>query len=286
MQWFYLSLFSLVLFSLSNILQRKLLRDITALNPVLFGFIFQVLVGLFAIPIFLIYRDTISVSLTIWRYIIIAGVLYAASNFLGYHALKITEVSRISVIGSSRSLWVLIGSILILGEKLKTLNLLGIFLIVFSLLLIFWEKEKQVKVNKGQKFALFAAILSGFALVVDGLILRELSVAFYLIISSLFTGIGTLAFSPKSISKSKIEPYKDRKVFIPIIFASLIFTFAVFLMYTSYKIGGKMATVIPITQSSAILTIFLSALLLKETKSLPKKIIALALCILGINFLK
>lgn len=284
MQWFYLSLFSLFLFSLSSILQRKLLRDMVVLNPVLFGFIFQVLVGLFAIPIFLVYRGTISVSLTIWGYIIVAGILYAASNFLGYHALKITEVSRISVIGSSRSLWVLIGSILILGEKLKTLNLLGIFLIVFSLALIFWEKEKQIEMNKGQRFALFATILSGFALVVDGLILREFSVAFYLIISSLLTGGGTLAFSPKSITK--IAPYKDRKVFIPMIFASFIFAFAVFLMYTSYKIGGKMAAVISITQSAAILTIFLSALLLKETKDLPKKIIALALCILGINFLR
>ncbi len=284
MQWFYLSLFSLFLFSLSSILQRKLLRDIVVLNPVIFGFLFQVLVGLFAIPIFLIYRGTISISFTIWGYIIIAGILYAASNFFGYHALKITEVSRISVIASSRSLWVLIGSILILGEKLKTLNLLGIFLIVFSLTLILWEKKKQVEKNNGQKFALFATILSGFALVIDGLILREFSVAFYLIISSLFTGVGTLAFSPKSITK--IEPYKNKKVFVLLIIASFIFALAVFLMYTSYKIGGKMAVVIPITQSAAILTIFLSALLLKETKDLPKKIIALVLCIFGIYFLK
>jgi len=47
-----------------------------------------------------------------------------------------------------------------------------------------------------------------------------------------------------------------------------------------------MSSVLPITQATAVLTIFLSALLLKETKDLPKKIIALALCVIGIYFLR
>ena len=215
---------------------------------------------------------------------IIAGILYSFSNFLLYHAIKITEISRISVIGSSRSLWVLIGSILILGEKLNTFNFIGIFLIISSLAIIFWEKEKQIEINKGQKFALLAVLFSGFAVVVDGLILRDFSVGFYLIISSLFTGFGTLAIKPKSITK--IKPFIKAKTFIPIVLSATFFAFAVFLMYTSYQIGGKMSSVLPITQATAVLTIFLSALLLKETKDLPKKIIALALCVLGIYFLK
>lgn len=282
--WFYLSLFSLLLFSLSSILQRKLLRDITALNPVVFGFIFQVLVGLFAIPIFLIYGGVISDSYTIWKYIIIAGVLYSFSNFLLYHAIKITEISRVSVIGSSRSLWVLLGSILILNEKISAFNFIGVFLIVLSLALIFWKSKKQTGGNKGQKFALLAVFFSGFAVVIDGLILRDFSVAFYLIISSLFTGFGTLAIKPKSITK--IKPFIKIKTFIPIVLSAIFFAFGAFLMYTSYQIGGKMSSVLPITQTTAVLTIFLSALLLKETKDLPKKIIALGLCILGIYFLR
>ncbi|KPJ55785.1 hypothetical protein AMJ49_06380 [Parcubacteria bacterium DG_74_2] len=283
MEWFYLSLSSLFLFSLSSIVQRKLLRN-SILNPVVFGFIFQVLVGLFAIPMFLIYKGVISASLIIWAYIIIAGILYSVSNFLFYHAVKITEISRISVIGSSRSLWVLIGSVFILGEKITLYNFIGIVLIVFSLALIFWNKQEQIKINKGQKFALFATVFSGIALVIDGLILRNFSVAFYLIISSLFVGVGTLAIKPKSIFK--IKPFIEKRVFIPLVLCSFIFALAVFLMYSAFQIGGKMASVIPITQSSAIITIFLSALLLKETKDLPKKIIALILCIIGISFLK
>ena len=283
MEWFYLSLLSLFLFSLSSIAQRKLLRD-SVLNPVVFGFIFQVSVGLFAIPMFLIYKGTISVSPIIWTYIIIAGILYSVSNFLLYHAIKITEISRVSVIGSSRSLWVLIGSVFILGEKITLSNFAGIFLIVFSLALIFWGKQEQIKINKGQKLALFATALSGLALVIDGLILRNFSVAFYLIISSLFTGIGTLAIKPKSITK--IKPFIKKRVLIPLLSSSFIFAMAVFLMYSSFQTGGKMASVIPITQSTTIVTIFLSALLLKETKDLPKKIIALILCILGISLLK
>lgn len=283
MEWFYLSLSALFLFSLSSIAQRKLLRN-SVLNPVVFGFIFQVSVGLFAIPMFLIYKGTVSASPVIWTYIIIAGILYSASNFLLYHAIKITEISRVSVIGSSRSLWVLIGSVFILGEKITLPNLAGIFLIVFSLALIFYNKQERIKINKGQKLALFATVLSGLALVVDGLILRNFSVAFYLIISSLFTGIGTLAIKPKSITK--IKPFIKKRVFIPLIFSSFIFAMAVFLMYSSFQTGGKMASVAPITQSTAIVTIFLSALLLKETKDLPKKIIALILCILGISLLK
>ena len=283
MEWFYLSLLSLFLFSLSSIVQRKLLKN-SVLNPVVFGFIFQVLVGLFAIPMFLIYKGVISASPIIWVYIIVAGILYSASNFLLYHAIKITEISRISVIGSSRSLWVLLGSVFILGENITLYNFIGIFLIIFSLALIFWNKQEQIKINKGQKFALFATIFSGIAIVIDGLILRNFSVAFYIIISSLFTGIGTLAIKPRSIFE--IKPFAEKKIFIPIMFCSFIFALAVFLMYSSFQTGGKMASVVPITQSAAIITIFLSALLLKETKDLPKKIIALILCILGIYFLR
>jgi len=284
MEWFYLALFSLLLFSFSSIIQRKLLRDITALNPVIFGFIFQVLVGIFAIPIFLIYGGVISTSYTIWEYIIIAGVLYSISNFLLYQAIKITEISRISVIGSSRSLWVLVGSILILGEKISAFNLIGIFLIILSLILIFWQKGKQIEMNKGQKLALFAVIFSGLAVVIDGLILRDFSVGFYLIISSLFTGFGTLAIKPKSITKTK--PFVKIRTFLPIVLSAAFFALGAFLMYTSYQIGGKMSSVLPITQATAVLTIFLSALFLRETKDLPKKMIALALCVLGIYFLQ
>lgn len=284
MEWFYLTLFSLFLFSFSSIIQRKLLRDITALNPVIFGFIFQVLVGIFAIPIFLIYGGAISASWTIWEYIIIAGILYSLSNFLLYHAIKITEISKISVIGSSRSLWVMFGSILILGEKISAFNLIGIFLIIFSLILIFWKSQEQIKINQGQKLALLAVFFSGLAVVIDGLILKDFSVGFYLIISSLFTGFGTLAIKPKSITK--IKPFIKIKTFVPIILSAAFFALGAFLMYTSYQIGGKMSSVLPITQATAVLTIFLSALLLKETKDLPKKLIALALCVIGIYFLR
>lgn len=284
MEWFYLTLFSLFLFSFSSIIQRKLLRDITALNPVIFGFIFQVLVGIFAIPIFLIYGGAISASWTIWEYIIIAGILYSLSNFLLYHAIKITEISKISVIGSSRSLWVMFGSILILGEKISAFNLIGIFLIIFSLILIFWKSQEQIKINQGQKLALLAVFFSGLAVVIDGLILKDFSVGFYLIISSLFTGFGTLAIKPKSITK--IKPFIKIKTFVPIILSATFFALGAFLMYTSYQIGGKMSSVLPITQATAVLTIFLSALLLKETKDLPKKLIALALCVIGIYFLR
>ncbi len=299
MLWFYLALSSLLLFSISSILQRKLLRDITDLNPVVFGFIFQILVGLFAIPFFLIYKGTISTSYVIWQYIIIAGILYSFSNFFLYHAIKITEISKISVIGSSRSVWVLLGSIFILNETINSHNLMGIFLIISSLALMFWQKQKKSETNKksyslwknilscenkGVKFALIATIFSGFAVVIDGLILRDFSIGFYLIISSLFTGFGTIAIKPKSIFK--INSFLKIKILIPIIFSAGIFTTAVFLMYTSYQVGGKMSSIIPITQTTAILTIFLSALLLKETKDIPKKIIALGLCVLGIYFLK
>jgi len=172
----------------------------------------------------------------------------------------------------------------VLGEKPTSSSILGVLLIISSLVVIFGEKWKKTEIDKGQYFALFATILTGFAVVIDGLILKEFSVAFYLVISSLFAGMGTLVFDPKLIYD--ISPFKNKKIFVPIIMAAIMHAFAVFLMYTSYKIGGKMAAVIPITQSAGVIIIFLSVLLLRETKDLWKKILAMALSILGISFLK
>jgi drug/metabolite transporter (DMT)-like permease len=282
MYWYILSLTSLSLFSISSILQRKLLAK-TTLNPVIYGFAFQVLVGIMAIPIFFVRQGIVTKNIDIWTFILVASVFYAISNLLFFLGVKILEISQVSIVGSTKSLWVLLGSAIILGEGISLQKAAGVFLIILALILIFW-RGKNLQPSKGHLFILGAAIFSAAAYVVDGLILRNFSASLYLVISSLATGMGTLAFSPKSINE--IHQLLDKKFIPSIILISFIFTVAVYLLYYSYQAGGTISSIIPITQSASILTILMAVIFLKETSRLPQKITAAILSLIGIYLLK
>ena len=282
MQWYFLALSSLFLFSLSSIFQRRLLSK-TSLNPVIYGFTFQVLVGILAIPIFFYKPGTINGDLTTWFYILLASVFYAFSNFLLFWGIKFLEISQVSIIGSTKSFWVLIGSAIILSETVTSTKILGVALIILALLVII-VKGVKVKPSKGQLFILGATVFSAAAYVLDGLILKDFSASFYLIISSLATGFGTLAISPKSASK--IKELFNKSVLTWTIFISAIFSLAVYMLYYSYQVGGTISSLIPITQTATILTVVLAAIFLKETSNLPRKIVAAIISFIGILLLR
>lgn len=239
--------------------------------------------GIFAIPIFLIYPGQIATSHQIWSFIAIACVFYAISNLLQFLAIKKLEISQVSIIGSTKSFWTLLGSAIVLGEVITYAKITGVLFIILSLTILFW-KGKTFKPSKGQILILGAALLSAAAYVFDGLILRNFSASLYLIISSLATGFGTLVLSPKSVNK--MSGLFNKKISLRVILISILFTLAVYFLYISYQIGGNISSIIPITQSATILTVIMAAVFLGETTRLRIKIIAALLSGIGIYLLR
>jgi drug/metabolite transporter (DMT)-like permease len=280
--WYILSLISLVLFSTSSVLQRRLLAK-TNLNPVVYGFVFQVLVGILAIPIFFFRPGIISKSIQIWEFIAIAVIFYSIANLLLFLGVKILEISQVSIVGSTRSLWVLFGSAIVLGERITFQKAAGVFLIILALITIFWTGG-NLKPTKGHLLILAGAFFSAAGYVTDGLILRSFSAAFYLVISSVATGIGTLALYPKSVKQ--VNHLLNKEVAIWVFVTSLLFSLAVYLLYYSYQAGGTISSIIPITQSAAVLTIIFGIIFLKETTRLPQKIFSAVISFIGVFLLK
>ncbi|TSC53267.1 MAG: hypothetical protein LiPW16_442, partial [Microgenomates group bacterium LiPW_16] len=66
----------------------------------------------------------------------------------------------------------------------------------------------------------------------------------------------------------------------------LISVFGIGSVYTAYLVGGEASRIIPVNQSSVILTVILAAIFLKEKEKLARKLIGSILVVLGVMFLR
>ena len=127
------------LFSFAFIVAKKTIKNvdpgILAMNRVLYLFAFSVI-------LMIIYRVSLVIS---WKglYNIILGSLLGPflAAIANYSAIKYIEVSRASIIGSSKSLFVLIGAYIYFGTFPKTLQVVGGLTTIIGVVLVITGKS-------------------------------------------------------------------------------------------------------------------------------------------------
>ncbi len=146
-----LILVSGLFFAISTILSKKHIKQISAsvltLNRALFLFIGSILFLVFS-------KQTLVISTEAFLYISVGSLLGPfLAALAGYAALKYIEASRVSVLGSSKAMFVLITSFLYFKIIPSEIQLIGGFITIFGVLLISlgkFYKSKAVKVPAKQ----------------------------------------------------------------------------------------------------------------------------------------
>lgn len=126
MIWFWLAIFSALLSASAAILQKKTLKELSALN---FSFSLSFLIALFSTPL-LYFTDTGILSSASAFWLFIKSLINAMAFLCIMTALKNLELSRTLPILAASPLLIALMAYIFLGEDLKLLEVTGMFLIV------------------------------------------------------------------------------------------------------------------------------------------------------------
>lgn len=273
-------LISVTLYSISVILQKKILRD-EENNPVAFSIFFQILTGMVIFVIGLLTSEMGFPSnlSSLLGNLILMMILYGLSNVLIFKSLKETEASKFTIIFSTRTFFTVLASSIFLGEMLNGRQFLGTLLIFLSVIII-TLKSKKISITRGDFMALFAAAGFGFAITNDRFLIQNFILYSYLSISFIAPGIFTAMIYPKDAMEIKkllkFEPLKRIGVL------SVIYAFSAITFFAGLKMSSNSSQVASVNMTSVIVTVFLSIILLKERDNLAKKILAVFICFGGL----
>ncbi len=283
MSWFLLALVSVVTVSIATLLERVLLKEDES-DPVAYAIVFQFLLGaiVFGFTI-LLHRFTLPdfSPVTVARFLF-SAMLWAGSTVFGFHAIKRLSAAEVTILNSSTAVVAVILGIIFLRETVSIKMIVGTALVIGSILVVQSEKL-AFQSRRGIAFALLSALCAGIAVVNDVIVLHNLEVFSYVSMMSFLPGIVLLTLFPKKFFVAK------QLVLSPIMKGMGIFTFFYALQavsyYLAYQNGALISHLSPITKSSIILTVILSAVFLKERKQLLKKILASVIVTVGVLLL-
>jgi len=281
MTWFIYAIIAIFTASLINILRRVLMKDEES-DPVFYTIVLQLLGALLAL-LFAAWKGFEMPPIKEYPLnFALVGILYAISTLLSFKALKLIEVSQAVIIFSFGVVVAIISSAVFLKEILIVQRLIGTLLIIISILLV--TKLKNFSVNRGNLYALVAAVCAGLATVNDTYLLRFSEAVSYTAIGFLLPGILLLLFYPRSVKK--FNSFLKPKAAINMFLLALVWVVSAIAFYTAIEKGALASQIFPILQSGIILTILLAVIFLKERDNLPAKIVAGLMTIMGVMMIK
>lgn len=283
MNWFTLSLIANLSLAADYLLKKPVLNK-KEVDPVAFAIYFQLLVALIALPLAIYLGVRIENFGAILPLILLMAFFYALCNIALYWGMKLTEVSRVSIIMTTIPLWVFLGGVILLKESLGLNKILGFLAITFGLLLLSWQRG-ALRLDRGSSYALLASLFASGAFLIDKQIIDNFSSPFlYQIFAFGLPGILVGVLQPRSIPK--IRALFSRKVQALTFLATLSLITVSFATLSAYRLGGEVSRVIPIVRASTIVVVIFSYLFLGERKDLSKKLVAAVLVVLGVALLR
>lgn len=279
MTWQIFILLSVIFYSVSIIIQKKILKDKNS-NPIAFAIIFQLLVGIFiALYGFIFAKISFENFSSLFVNFIFMVVLYAILNIFIVKSMKQTEASKFTIIFATRALFATVISLIFLKEALLFRHIIGA-LLIFSGIMLSDPKSLKLSFGKGEMFAFLAALFFGFATVNDRFVLKQVNVYSY----------SSAAFILPAILTGLIYPgrIKDISVFLTgsflpkIIFLCTIFAANSVFFYLALQRGDSVSQVNSAGLISVIVIVLLSVIFLKERTNMAMKIIGSVVSFVGL----
>jgi len=276
--WQFFIVISVITLSFATILQRILLKN-NKTDGVTYSIFFQLLAGI-VITIFALIHGFKMPNLLAYLPNVIAMVfLYGFANVCIFKSLSLIEASEFTVLFTTRALWTILGSVVFLGEHFSYVQIVGTALVLGGVIVVSITKKK-FKTNKGLFFALIAGLFFGLAFTNDAYLVRHFDVLSYESIAFLLPTVGMLLVYPKTVTKLKELVLPG--VFWKLLIFSTLWGTAAVTVFQAYQIGRNAAQLSVLAQTSTILTVVLSILILKETSNLWKKVLGSILAFIGV----
>jgi len=228
------------------------------------------------------------------KYILLKSLIVLSSWIFGYFGMKHLPLSIVGPINATRPVMVLVGALLVFGERLNMYQWIGVLLAVASFFMLSRSGKKEGIDFKHDKWIYFV-VLSALLGAVSGLYDK------YLMASPQDGGVGIdrmmvqswyniyqcgmmgamllLLWWPKH--KQTTPFHWDRSV----IFISLFLSAADFVYFYALSLPGAMISIVSMIRRGSVIVSFLVAAAVFHEKNLKSKTVDLALVLLGMLFL-
>lgn len=225
------------------------------------------------------------------KWILLKSVIVLSSWTLGYYGMKHLPLTIVGPINATRPVLVLLGAMLIFGEKLNCLQWTGVLLAVVSFFMLSRSGKKEgidFEHNVWIYAVVGAAILGAvsglydkFLMNPNGLALDKMAVqSWYNIYQCGMMGVMMmLIWYP---NRRKTTPFSWKW---SIIFISIFLTVADFVYLYALSMPGAMISIVSMVRRGSVIVSFLFAALVFKEKNLRSKALDLALVLLGMVFL-
>lgn len=225
------------------------------------------------------------------KWILLKSVIVLSSWTLGYYGMKHLPLTIVGPINATRPVLVLLGAMLIFGEKLNCLQWTGVLLAVVSFFMLSRSGKKEgidFEHNVWIYAVVGAAILGAvsglydkFLMNPNGLALDKMAVqSWYNIYQCGMMGVMMmLIWYP---NRRKTTPFSWKW---SIIFISIFLSIADFVYLYALSMPGAMISIVSMVRRGSVIVSFLFAALVFKEKNLRSKALDLALVLLGMVFL-
>jgi len=226
------------------------------------------------------------------RYILLKACIVLSSWLLGYIGIKNLPITIVGPINATRPVMVLVGALIIFGERLNLMQWAGVLLAILSFFLLSRSGKKEgidFKHNRWILCTVGAAILGAISGLYDkylmatenGLGLPRLTVqCWYNFYQCIMMGaMLLLLWWPK---RKESTPFKWRW---NILLISVFLSVADYVYFYSLSLDGALISVVSMVRRSSVLVSFLLGALLFHEKNLRSKAIDLALVLLSMLLL-
>jgi drug/metabolite transporter (DMT)-like permease len=282
MLWLFFALSTVVLFTILNLLQRKI--GIESKDPRATAVIFNLVCGAIALLVFLLtgsFRGlTLPTQPSAWIFLLFAIACYGLFERGRFYAAKLLEAGIFDTILTISLVISFFGAVIFYHEALTLFKVLGAGAILAALLLTTYDPKQKITSRTGVIIGITVSILLGLAWLVDKQNIMSFSPTLY----SLFVWTLPVLFiifpGIKMSSLRQEIKVGSWKVFL----LAGINVVGYLGQLHALALAGETRT-LPVIQTSVLFTTVLAIFVLQEKENIPRKIIGALLAVVGVLLL-
>ena len=221
------------------------------------------------------------------RLLMLKAFIVLGSWIFGYFGMKHLPITLFGPINATRPIIVLLGGLLLFGERLNLYQWIGVIIAVISFYMLSVSGKKEgisFTHNKWVFCVIMATLLGAVSALLDKYLLGRFNNMFVQAWSNFYqlALMTVILFALWWPTRKHTTPFQWKW---PIIFIAVFLTLADYAYFVSLAQSASMVSIVSMIRRSSVIVSFLCGALLFLEKNLRSKVIDLLLVLLGLFFL-
>ena len=221
------------------------------------------------------------------RLLMLKAFIVLGSWIFGYFGMKHLPITLFGPINATRPIIVLLGGLLLFGERLNLYQWIGVIIAVISFYMLSVSGRKEgisFTHNKWVFCVIMATLLGAVSALFDKYLLGRFNNMFVQAWSNFYqlALMTVILFTMWWPTRHRTTPFQWKW---PIIFIAVFLTLADYAYFVSLAQSASMVSIVSMIRRSSVIVSFLCGALLFHEKNLRSKVIDLLLVLLGLFFL-